>query len=151
MPNSNRWSTGSAPCRLEWRPSRWVIRALYALGQLGALSVLVSEMPRLFAWPLAAISLGYGCWLARREARIPDCRFVWPGDGHGPVTRDGRAVDDMSLHWRGPLAFMRFRGSDGGIRHLGWWPDTLDPHARRELRLAIDRQAASRRTPRMAG
>ena len=57
----------------------------------------------------------------------------------------------MSLHWRGPLAFMRFRGSDGGIRHLGWWPDTLDARARRELRLALDRQAASRRALRMAG
>ena len=107
-----------------------MILALRALGPMGALSVLFSDMPKTFAWPLAALSLGYGCWLARREARLPDCRFVWPGHGKGLVTHDGRAVEDMSLQWRGPLAFMRFRGADSRIRHLSWWPDTLgDPHA----------------------
>ena len=124
---------------------------LQALGPLGALSVLFSEIPRQFAWPLALLALGYGYWLARREARIPHCRFVWPGDGHGPVTHDGSVVEDMSLHWRGPLVFMRFRGADGRIRHMSWWPDTLGAPMRRELRLALDRHAASRRALRMAG
>jgi len=118
---------------------------------MGAISVLFSGMPQAFAWPLGALSLGYGCWLARREGRITDSRLVWPGDGQGPVTHDGNVVKDMSLRWRGPFAFMRFRGADGRIRHLSWWPDTLGAPMRRELRLALDRHAASRRALRMAG
>jgi toxin CptA len=111
----------------------------------------MSEMPQSSAWPLAALSLGYGGLLARRQARMPDCRFVWAGDGHGPITHDGSVVEALSLHWRGPLAFMRFRGADGRIRHLSWWPDTLGTGMRRELRLALDRHAASRQPLRMAG
>src|SRR5688500_18605351 len=102
MPNSNRWSTASAPCRLEWQPSRWLTWTLHALGPLGAASVLFSEMPRMFAWPLALIALGYGGWLARREARIPRCEFAWPVEC--PVTLDGEAIEGLSLQWRGPLA-----------------------------------------------
>jgi toxin CptA len=108
-------------------------------------------MPKTFAWPLAGLALGYGGWLACREARISGCWFVWPGGDQGPITLDGRDVKEMSLHWRGPLAFVRFRDAHGRIRHLSWWPDTLETRMRRELRLALDRHAASRRTLRMAG
>ena len=149
MPNSKRWSTASAPCRLEWRPSRWVVRALQALGPLGAVSLLVSEMPRAIAWPLALLSLGYGHWLAQREARAAACQFVWSGTGL--VTLDGDVVGDIRLHWRGPLPFLHFRMPGGRIGRLSWWPDTLGSRERRELRLAVDRHAASRRAPRMAG
>lgn len=149
MSNSNRWSTASAPCRLDWRPSRWVTCALSVLGPIAALSVLFSEMPRAFAWPVAVLALGYGAWLAYRESRIPACRFVWRGDGR--ATRDGNSVEDLSLHWRGPLAFMQFRTAQGQTSRLSWWPDTLGWRERRELRLALEHQGASRRPPRMAG
>jgi toxin CptA len=149
MPNSKRWSTASAPCRLDWRPSRWVVLGLQALGPLGAVSLLASEIPGPFAWPLALLALGYGLCLARREAGLPVCRFVWSGDGR--VLHDGEALEEMSVHWRGPLAFMTFRMAGGRARRLGWWPDTLDSRERRELRLAVECHAASRRAPRMAG
>ena len=123
---------------------------MQVLGLLGAASVLMSEMPRMIACPLALFSLGYGHWLAQREARVTACRFVWSGTGL--VTHEGETVGFMSLQWRGPLAFLQFRlASDGRVRRLSWWPDTLDTGKRRELRLAMDRHAASRRAPRMAG
>jgi toxin CptA len=40
------------------------------------------------------------------------------------------------LQWRGPLAFLRWRDSDGRMHRLAWWPDVLPVAARRELRLA---------------
>ena len=126
-----------------------MVGVLGSLGPLGAVSLLVSEMPRAIAWSLALLSLGYGHWLAQREARATARQFVW--SGNGLVTHDGEAVRDVSLHWRGPLAFLQFRIPGGRIRRLSWWPDTLDFRERRELRLAVDRLAASRRAPRMAG
>jgi len=136
MPNSPRWSNGSVNCRLEWRPSRLLQALLILLGLLGAMSVLASEMPGLFAWPLAVASLGYGAWRARREGRLERLAFWFPGNGR-PPTVDGRPMLDAHLQWRGPLAFLRWRACAGGRwRHAAWWPDTLPAPQRRELRLA---------------
>ena len=148
MPNSNSWSIASAPCLLEWQRSRSVLGALSALTLLGAMSVLASEMPRLLAMPLSLATLGYGAWLVRAEARQPRRQVVWPSEG--PVILDGVPIDAASLQWRGPLAFLRWRGREGRWHRLVWWPDTLTPWARRELRLAVDRRDASRRAPQMA-
>lgn len=135
MPNSPRWSNGSAVCRLEWRPSRCLLGALLSLGLMAAWAVLASEMPRRLAWPLAALSALEGVRLARREWRRPRCRLVFSGDA-APVLLDGRPLDRAGLQWRGPLAFLRWRDRNGRWRHLCWWPDTLPPALRRELRLA---------------
>ena len=49
MPNCRSSSPGSAPCRLEWRPSRWLLSALTLLSTLAPLAVLGSDLPRLCA------------------------------------------------------------------------------------------------------
>jgi len=106
------------------------------LGVLGAVSVLVSEMPRPFAWPVGIVALGYGVWLARREGRKPHLAFWFPGNERAS-TVDGEPMHEVGLRWRGPLAFLRWRERAGGPwGHAAWWPDTLPAAQRRELRLA---------------
>ncbi len=122
--------------------------ALLALGAFAAISVVISEMPRSFAWPLALVAAGYGTWLARRESHRPPHQLVWPIDG-SPLL-DGLALHDAHLHWRGPLAFLRWRDGEGHLQHLAWWPDTLPPRSRRELRLAAASSVGTRPAASMA-
>ncbi len=157
MPNSTRSSAASAhsrpgsvpEARIEWRPSRWLLTAILALGVLAACSLLASEMPRAAAWPAALAALGYGVWLFRREARQPARSFVFRGDA-APVRVDGEPATDFELQWRGPLAFASWRGPRGRRCRCAWWPDTLPPARRRELRLAAPAGRAARRGTSMA-
>ncbi len=142
MPNSTRSSSASVrfrpasavEARIEWRPSRWVLAALLSLGALAACSLLASEMPAPVAWPAALAALAWTVRCARREAARPAQSFVFRGGG--PVLVDGVAVEGLVLQWRGPLAFARWRDGDGRVCRRSWWPDTLPPARRRELRLA---------------
>ena len=140
MPHSARWSNTSAHChpdgfRLEWRPSRWAIGALILLAGLAPFAVLHSEMPRLVAWPLAAVAGAWGLGSAWREARRPAQRFeISPGVRAASL--DGRPLVLAEVPWRGPLAFLHWRDAAGQGGRLAWWPDTLPPAERRELRLA---------------
>jgi toxin CptA len=134
MPHWMRSSNACAPCRLDWRPSRWVIGAVRALGVAAASSILASEMPRGMAVPVAALALWRGLQLAAREARRPARALVW--STNQPPRLDGELMQDARLTWRGPLAFLEWRSTDGRIQRLAWWPDTLRADARRELKLA---------------
>lgn len=149
MSKSHRSSIASPICRLEWRPSRWMIAGLLTLTILGVFSILVSEIPRLVAWPLAACALGRGLWLSRSESRKPNLSFVWRGRD-APVTLAGNPIRDVALQWRGSLAFVRWREQTGRIRRVSWWPDTLSAASRRELRLAAPVDIASRQRGAMA-
>ena len=119
------------------------------LAVLAAFSVLVSEMPRVAAWPLALCALMYGGWRARIETRKPHHELVFPGNDL-PVMLDGQPIEAVVVQWRGPLAFVSWRGRDGRRQRLAWWPDTLPAMRRRELRLAAGRDLASRHRPAMA-
>ena len=149
MTRSHRLSNAYVSCRLEWRPSRWVIGALLALGMLAAFSVLVSAMPRWAAWPLSALALAYGVWQARREWQLPGRELFFPGNDL-PVTLDGQPIDKVQLQWRGPMAFLLWRDRQGRPQRLSWWPDTLPAASRRELRLAAGSLEAARDRRRMA-
>jgi toxin CptA len=130
---STRWSSASGPFHIEWRPSRWLLAALLALTVLAPLAVLASEMPRVAAWPLAGLALAQGLLQCRREWRRP--RRLATLQGGRRVLLDGVALDDAKVAWRGPIAVLAWR--DGRRqRRLAWWPDTLPPARRRELRLA---------------
>ncbi|KAF1707800.1 hypothetical protein [Pseudoxanthomonas sacheonensis] len=143
MTHSHRLSSASASCRLEWRPSRWLIGALLALGLLAALAVLTCGMPRSAAWPLAVSALAYACWRARRESRLPSHALFLPGN-ESPATLDGLPIEQARVQWRGPLAFLLWQDRLGRPQRLSWWPDTLPPARRRELRLAAGSLNASR-------
>jgi toxin CptA len=130
-----RSSNVSVPCRFELRPSRWLIGAMLAMAVLAPFAVLVSEMPRWAAWPLAACAAGYGAYLAWREAKLPVRKVVVGSDD--VVTIDGVAVEAMRVDWRGPLAFIVWRDAEGRLQRRSLWPDTLSAAQRRELRLAV--------------
>lgn len=147
-PNSKPSSGGSAPCRIEWRPSRWLMAALLMLSALAPLAVLASELPRGAAWMLAAAALLHGLSLAWRAWHQPLHSLLFTADGR--LLLDGDEVSGIELQWRGPLAFMVLRGPTGRRQRLAWWPDTLPPHRRRELRLATGRLDPARAGPSMA-
>lgn len=139
MPRSTRSSSASASCRPEghsiaWRPSRWVIAALLLLSALAPFAVLASEMPRVAAWPLAAVAAFAGLHAARGEARKPRHQLEVPA-GQGRAMLDGAPLAEATLSWRGPVAFLRWRDAAGGRGRLSWWPDTLPPAERRVLKL----------------
>ena len=136
MPSSN----ASAPCRLEWRPSRWVAIALCLLTVFSVPSLLASDLPRPFAWLIAVVASTAGWRSMGRELRRPTCEIWMAGDGQ--VTVDGEAVHAFAIDWRGPIAFLSWRDAEGRMQRRSFWPDTLPPPRRRELRLAArDRMA----------
>ena len=156
MPNSPGSSTGSAPSRrmpdatpvrIDWRPSRWMVGAQMLLGMLAAVALLTCELPYAWGVPAALLALGYGALLAKREASRPARHLVIAGTG---ASLDGQAVRDPLVRWRGPLAFFDARDGEGRRLRLSWWPDTLPPARRRELRLAMAVQAAASSVPEMA-
>jgi toxin CptA len=159
MPNWRTWSRASADCLapaemaadgLPWRPSRWLVAAQATLGALGALSLLASALPAPLARILAALACAWGLAAARRLARARPRLLRWPAGAAAP-SLDGEPLAEARLHWRGPLAFLRWRDRDGRIRHLSWWPDTLPPPARRELRLVAGGRGHPARPRSMAG
>jgi toxin CptA len=124
------------------------VLALVVLGMLAALSVAASEMPTMFAIPLALLAMGEGFRLARREAGRPGRTLVVGHDGR--ATLDGADVQGLGVHWRGAWAFASFRHPAGGRSRLAWWPDPLPVRDRRELRLAVPVIQAAHSRPPMA-
>ena len=148
MPTSTNWSSASAICQLEWRPSSAVAWALRLLGLLAALSLLSCEMPAGIALPSGLGVLAYGAWLARGYRRQAACHLRWIAGR--PPEIDGVALRDAQMHWRGPLAFLRGRNHEGRVLRLAWWPDTLPRDLRRELRLVSQVAPVTPSMPAMA-
>lgn len=140
-----RSSNASAPCRIDWRPSRWVAAALWSLTVLAPLSLWASDLPGVVAWPLALCAAGGAAWSALRHHRAAYLSIVVPAEGE--VTVAGQPVGGFDVAWRGALAFLSWRDGAGRVHRLALWPDVLDPAMRRELRLVM----AARAAVRMAG
>jgi toxin CptA len=137
-----RSSNASAPCRIDWRPSRWVTAALWSLAVLAPLSLWASDLPGMLAWPLALCVAGGAAWSALRHQRAVPMAIVVPAEGE--VTVAGQAVEDFDVSWRGALAFLSWRDGAGRDHRLALWPDVLDPATRRELRLVMAARVAVR-------
>jgi toxin CptA len=137
-----RSSNASAPCRIDWRPSRWLTAALWSLTVLVPLSLWASDLPGLVAWPLALCATGGVAWSALRHRRAAPLAIVVPAEGE--VTVAGQAVAGFDVAWRGALAFLSWRDGAGRDHRLALWPDVLDPATRRELRLVMAARAAVR-------
>ena len=120
MPSS---SNASLPCRIDWRPSRWLVGALCALAALAALSVMASGLPALLKPMIAVIAGLYGLAVARREAL------------RRPVSLD-LAGATLVLREQGPLLRLQAGTAGGQGWSRTWWPDTLSTPDRRRLRLA---------------
>ena len=139
MSKSHRSSSASATCRLEWRPSRLIVAWLALLALLSPLCLLASGLPRWLAWPLALLAMVYALGEARRYRRLPVRVLRVPAEG--PLQVDGTPAACWRLRWRGPLAFLAWRDAAGRRQALAFWPDTLSPAQRRELRLATPQQS----------
>ena len=146
MSNSTRWLNASAPCRLEWRPSGVLAVGLSAMGVLGAWSVGASAVPVTVAWPLAGAALLGGAWLAWRYAEMPSIAVLVAAS---EVRVDGVVAEHVGWDWRGPIARLAWV-ERGRVRRLLWWPDTLPPAMRRELKLALAARDAGAATAAMA-
>ena len=135
MPSCN----ASSNCHIEWRPSRWLACALAGLGVMAALSLGLSALPPVLAWPGALGVAAWGLLLARRVQRQAPCAIDWRGgDEPAYLTRhDGiTRLVAVQVHLRGPLATLSGTHASGRIQRLAWWPDTLHAGDRRQLRLA---------------
>ena len=96
---------------------------------------MASEIPLPLAAPLAILVFVHGLRTLQRYRATPSARFAWLENG-AVVTCEGNPIRAATLEWRGPLAFLRWRDAQGRIQRRAWWPDTLPPDRRRELRLA---------------
>lgn len=150
MSKSRRLSIRSAPCRIEWQPSRWVSVMLWSLSLLAPFSLVMSDLPRAWAWSLAVVSAAFGVFEALRHRAQRSCALVIP-IGHGQPTCDGEPMLALKIAWRGPLAFLRWQGPQGRTQRISFWPDTLPSVSRRELRLAAMRMEPARASASMAG
>lgn len=133
-------SSASSTFRIDWRPSRWLQAGLVGLGLLAAASLLVSGLPWLPAAACAVAAVAWGVVLALRERRRPSVALVLAGQGvlvRPPGSRAELLVDPQ-WQLRGPLAVLRARDQRGCRRSYSWWPDTLPPAARRQLRMHRD-------------
>lgn len=141
-------SPTSAPFRCEWRPSRWLSRALTGLAVLAAVSIMNCRLEPGHVWPFAVLVLGLGLLQAWAESRRPPRDLLIPPPP-GPSCVDGIPVEQIELLERGPLLVLRWR--QGKRRQqLLFWPDTLPRAQRRELRLAVKAHGVSRQPPGMA-
>ena len=150
MSKSRRSSITSAPCHLEWRPSRQVGAALWLLALLAPFCLVASDLPRGWAWPLAVIAGLIGIRDAWRYRQLPTLRLVIPA-GRGAPSCDGERIERLVVHWRGSLAFLRWHEGDGRNRRVVFAADTLAAPGRRELKLAMQRREAAAGSPSMAG
>lgn len=132
-------SNVSSACRIDWRPSRWLVSALVGLALLSALSLAMSNAPLAVKWPAALLALAHGLRLARREWQRSGLTLVW-GGGEAPARliggRTQMRLNHVRVEQRGPLAVLTGRDERGRRHRLAWWPDTLPAAARRQLRLA---------------
>ena len=150
MSKSRRLSDISAPCRLEWQPSRWLGAKLWSLALLAPFSLIASDLPRGVAWPLALVAGAWAILDARCYRAMPPRRLVIPA-GRAAATCDGERIDDLGVGWRGPLAFLHWRDRHGRRHRASFWPDTLPAGMRRELKIAMLRREAASDDASVAG
>ena len=108
MPISPPSSPGSAPCRLEWHPSRWQIAAHVLFALLMPWVATASALPGAAQWPLGLAAGAGTAWQGWRHARRRPRAFVIPA-GDAPAQLDGQPVDALALHDRGPLLQLSWR------------------------------------------
>ncbi|MCC8535619.1 protein YgfX [Xanthomonas axonopodis pv. poinsettiicola] len=149
MPTTPHSSPISAPCRLEWRPSRGLACALGAMALLAQCAVWRSGAPMWVALLLSACAVVLGTRSLRQLLRSPPRQLVVPwSDAAASV--DGERVEDLQVSWRGPIAVVSWQGRGQRRGRLLFWPDTLPAAQRRELRLAAQAHAISSRALQVA-
>ncbi|MDG2524380.1 hypothetical protein P6166_03285 [Stenotrophomonas sp. HITSZ_GD] len=102
------------------------------------------------ALPLAsALLAAHALRLARGMARQGPRQLLVPWGG-APARVDGLPVEALRVEWLGPLVRVSWRRGPRPRQGLLFWPDTLPPARRRELRLAARSRVVSSSRPAMA-
>jgi len=141
MPGLPTSSHESAPCRIEWCPARAGQWTLIGMSGLAVFAVLASDLPAIPAWGVALLVALAAVRTCMRYRRQPGCVLEIPV-GSGPVRCNGRCIDALQVHWRGPWVFVSWRGGDRQRQARMFWPGQLSAAARRELSLALRRRGA---------
>lgn len=145
MPTPFRSSTRSAPCRLDWRPSRWQLAAHLVFALLMPWAATASALPAAAQWPLGLLAAAMAAAQGWRHARRPPLAILIPHD-NAPARVDDQVVEALTLHDRGPLLQLAWR-RQGRREACLFWPDTLTGARRRALRLAMQARPISRSRP----
>lgn len=141
-------STGSAPSRVEWRPSR--LQGAAQLLVLAAAPWLIgaSAVPAPLHLPLLLLCWLAGalhCWQGQRRPR----RVLWLTAPDRPLLLDGQELQQVRLRTHGPWLQLHWQG-ERSRGQLLFWPDTLQRRQRRELRLAVATRAVTQQVPTVA-
>ena len=152
MRNSRRSSTACWRCRIDWRPSRWLLAGLLLLSLLAAGAVMASALDPLLRPLAAAVASLYGLLLARQAQRAPPCSLLCDTDGRVRLLTGSQslALGELELEVRGPIVRLQGRDPFGRRHRLVWWPDTLPPASRRQLVLLARATRADIRRPSVA-
>ncbi len=162
-------SNASLHCRLEWRPSRWLLVGMAVLALLAIASLWLSALPAPACIAGSAAIVVYALYRMRHEMRrepaviawaggdapvmvetgMPEADVVQPGVVQREVAEQGARSNEFrfaALNFRAGLVVMSLTDQRGRRSRWVWWPDTLDARGRRALRLA----ASTRRDPLLA-
>jgi toxin CptA len=104
-----------------------------------------TALPATARWPVGLLATVVAAGQGWRYARRPARAIVIP-TGNESACVDGRPVDSLSLHDRGPLLQLGWR-LDGRREACLFWPDTLPAPRRRELRRVLQARPISRSRP----
>ncbi|MEG2804307.1 hypothetical protein [Stenotrophomonas sp.] len=107
-----------------------------------------SALPAPWRAPAGVLVVACGAWQAWRYWRMPAEQLLIPA-GPAPAQVDQLPVEDLQLADRGVLLEVAWRQGGRRRRRL-FWPDTLPPAQRRELRLAVRAHCISRSRPAVA-
>ena len=130
-------STDCFPCRLEWRPSRWLAATAMMLWPLATFSLLSTRwaegVPSAATIVLVALGATVGAWRARAIRAQPVSLLELGPEGHARWVRGGRATiaGPAVAHEQWPVTTVRFVACGAT---LVFWPDTLCASSRRALR-----------------
>jgi toxin CptA len=112
-------------------------------------SLYLSALPA-WAGSLAGMLVsGVAVSQARALARVPPRKLRVPW-GKAPACVAGVPVADLRIEWLGPLVRVSWRRGPRRRAGMLFWPDTLPPARRRELRLAARSRVVSSSRPAMA-
>lgn len=123
---------------------------LWSLAFIAPFSVIATDLPRMFAFPLALAAMAWAIFDARRYRVVPARGFTIAA-GCLDTSCDGERIHALQLDWRGPLAFLCWRDAQGRRHRASFWPDTLSGGMRRELSIALRRREAASGAASMAG
>jgi len=134
-------SKPSLTCRIDWVPSRALAACVTLLAGLAVVAAWSSALPAWAAGLGSVAAVGHAVIVLRGLRAAGPLALVLGEQGEATLNfPDGpQSLTGVSVGFRGPLATLAWRGSDGRRRRLQWWPDTLPTAARRQLHLVAGR------------